>query len=74
MDIGPGLQRIALELYAHGYYPTRDDALIAALEDPEHARTLLALYHQGPEMHHPDDRAAIDGPDGWGHADTGGST
>lgn len=69
--VARSLQRTALELYAHGYYPTRAEALIAALEDPESAHALLALYHDGPEMHHPEDRAAIDGDDGWGHADTG---
>jgi hypothetical protein len=68
MESGPSLQRVALELYAHGYYPTRDDALIAVLDDPEHAHKLLELYHKGPEMRHPDDRA--DARD-WGPAGTG---
>lgn len=56
---------IALELYARGYFHTRDEALTCAKEDPDALRQLVALGYTDREMRHTGDTASITE---WGHA------
>lgn len=64
---GPSTNDAINWLCALGYATSRQEAARIVADSPEACRILTRLYH-GPEMRHPDDRAAASD---WGPADTG---